>query len=242
LQQALLDLQRFIEDISNDRRTGMKIFGSSGSGKTWLTRIIEKEILAMKPEVLFIYTKVPKLEPTFQTVYRLGVQYLLDNHFDRIVQHIKDHGETNLTTWKKMIQDEDLATAFGQYYSGTNRALAKKWLIGDKLSASELDELKVTSSLDSEYDRFEMLTRIFQNMSSIFSDSLLVIDELENAPVKLAGQLSDSLRDILDTFAERFSLVVSFTAAKDSKPQYRRRPMIRRGNEHPTNATEQSIS
>jgi len=219
LDKAARNLYAFVKDILDGRRTGLKVFGSAGSGKTWFTRIIEKETLAKNPRILFIYTKVPRLEPTFQVVYRLAIQDLLDNYFDKIARYVKEtqKGETDLNAWKNAIGDEDLATAFQQYYSGTNKALSKKWLTGDKLSAYELDSLKVTRSLDSDYDRFEMLIQIFEKLSSVFSTSMFVIDELENASVKLAGQLSDSLRDMLDRFAEKFALVASFTAQKDEE-------------------------
>ena len=89
--------------------------------------------------------------------------------------------------------------------------------MGNKLSASQLEKLSLTSSLSSDYVRFEMLVRILKQMKPVFPAIVLVIDELENASVKLAGQLSDSLRDMLDSFSENFTLLASFTAQKDEE-------------------------
>ena len=220
LAEARRDLDLFNGDIFAARRCALKVFGSSGAGKTWLTRLFEKEILLRDPQLLFIYTKIPKLEPTFPVIYRLAIDYLLANYFDRITEHVKhaQKGNVNLDAWKAVILDEELATAFSQYYSGgANRVLARRWITGDRLSAADLDGVNLTRSLDSDYDRFEMLIRVFENLAPGFSGTVFVIDELENASVKLAGQLSDSLRDMLDRFAERFALLASFTAEKDEE-------------------------
>jgi len=218
LKKAREDLNGLIQDILDGRRIGLKAFGSAGSGKTWLTRIVEKEIRAKNPEVLFIYTKIPRLEPTFEVVYRIAIQNLLDEYFVQIQEYVKknQNGEVGERAWKAVFKPEDLARAFAVYCSGTHRTLVRRWFTGDKLSASDLDSLRISTSLDSDYDRFEMLVQILMQMSSIFR-TVLVIDELENAPVKLAGQLSDSLRDMLDAFSENFALLTSFTAQKDEE-------------------------
>lgn len=213
LSEAREALNKFIEDTLNKQRVGLRIFGPSGSGKTWLTRIIEKEVSQKDNNILFLYTKIPRIEPTFQIVYRIAIDYFLTHHFEKLT---KKMGATDLSAWKKVIEDPELSVGFLKLSSGTatKKALARKWLIGDKLTASELSDLEITYSLDSDYERFEMLRKLIEKLSKVFSTSILVVDELENASVKLAGQLSDSLRDMLDVFSERFALITSFTAEK----------------------------
>jgi hypothetical protein len=219
LANARADIDRLIQDISDGRRTGLKAFGSSGSGKTWLTRVIEIEIHDKIPEVLFLYTKVPKMEPTYRVVYRIAIQNLLDGYFVHIKEYLKKarNSETGEQAWKALFEPEDLARAFANYCAGTHTALVRKWFVGDKVSASQLEKLGLTSSLSSDYDRFEMLVQILKQMKPVFPTTVLVIDELENASVKLAGQLSDGLRDMLDSFSENFVLLASFTAQKDEE-------------------------
>jgi len=217
LKKAKEDVDKFIEDIIAKQRIALKIFGPAGSGKTWLTRIIQKELseklAEKKEEMVFLYTKVPRMEPTFQVVYRIAIDHFLTNYFKKLSKFI---GGTDVDAWEKVIGDYDLALCFSNFSSGTptKRALARKWLTGDKLSASELSDLELTYSLDSDYERFEMLRKLIEKLLNSFSFCVFVIDELENAPTKLAGQISDGLRDLLDLFSEKFALIASFTAQK----------------------------
>jgi len=217
LKKAKEDVDKFIEDTVGKQRIALKIFGSAGSGKTWLTRIIQKELsekfAPKKEEMVFLYTKVPRMEPVFQVVYRIAIDYFLTNYFEKLSKFTSG---TDLGAWEKVIGDHDLALCFSNFSSGTptKKALARKWLTGDKLSASELSDLELTYSLDSDYERFEMLRKLIEKLLNKFSVCVLVVDELENAPTKLAGQISDGLRDLLDLFSERFALIASFTAQK----------------------------
>ncbi len=213
LSKAREKLDRFIEDSLNNKRVGLRIFGPSGSGKTWFTRIIEKELSIKDDKILFLYTKIPRIEPTFQIVYRIAIDYFIKHHFKKLTEIT---GATDLDSWKKVIGEPELSVCFLKLSTGTTteKAIAKKWLIGDKITTKELSELEITYSLDSDYERFEMLRKLIEKLSRVFSTSILVVDELENASVKLAGQLSDSLRDMLDVFSERFGLIASFTAQK----------------------------
>jgi hypothetical protein len=217
LKKTKEDIDNFVEDVINKQRVALKIFGPAGSGKTWLTRIIQKELIVEKKEnALFLYTKVPRIEPTFQVVYRIAIDYFFKNYFDELRKYISDKkGLTDLNAWKDVIGNEELASCFSKYASGgQDKALATKWLMGDKLSASELSSIEIVYSLDSDYERFEMLRKLIEKLLNVFSTCVLVVDELENASVKLAGQISDGLRDMLDVFSERFALIASLTAQK----------------------------
>jgi len=218
LKEAKERLDNFIEDVLNKKRVGLKIFGPAASGKTWLTRIVQKELMQKlsrrEEKMLFLYTKVPRIEPTFQIVYRLAIEYFLNNYFGELANFVKESNRT----WEDVVNDPELATCFRHYSSEAlkQKALARKWLIGEKLTASELGNLEITYLIDSDYERYEMLRKLIEKltMTGPFATCILVIDELENAPVKLAGQLSDCLRDMLDSFSEKFGLIASFTAEK----------------------------
>jgi hypothetical protein len=217
LPNAKEAIDKFIGEICEGKRTALKIYGSSGGGKTWLTRIIQKELSSSLKDadkgMIFIYTKVPRIEPTFQIVYRIGIEYFLSNYFKTLLDGLKGN---RVQDWEKLVQDHDLALCFHNYSSGTpvKKAIARKWLIGDKLSASELSNLEITYAIDSDYERLEMLRKLVEKLSNAYFTFVLVIDELENASTKLAGQISDALRDLLDSFSEKFALITSFTAQK----------------------------
>jgi len=214
LKQVRVQVDKFLEDVYQKKRVGLKLWGPYGSGKTWLCRVLELELKKKDPDVLFIYTKVPKAEPTFQVVYRIAIEHVLRDYFGIIKDKVqKKTSGVDRKSWQQIIGENELAIVLAHYHTDTNRALANKWLIGDSLSASELRELNVVSSVDSDFDRQEMLKTIVRVAGPIFSTVVLVVDELENAR-KLAGALGDIMREMLDGFSERFALVASFTAQR----------------------------
>lgn len=214
-------LDNFVKDVLNQRKVAIKIFGPSGSGKTWFTRIIEKTINEKNKDTILIYTKIPKMEPIFQTVYRIAIENFLRSGLKKLGDEVRKKTKgTGLNSWKKVLKNEELAICFSEIFNeGTKTVLARKWLIGDKLSASELGKLseKIVYSVDSDYERYQMLARMLRELLNTFPSVILTVDELENAPVKLAGQLGDGLRDILDEFSDKFALVCSFTAQKEEE-------------------------
>jgi len=216
LKDVRKKLDKFVEDIFNGNRVGLKIFGPTASGKTWLIRIIEKEILSKKDGMVFIYTKIPKLDPTFSVIYRIAIENFIEKYMKKLTDYVsKQEGQTNLDAWIKVLVNEDLAKCFQQISSKSpNDFIAKRWLSGDKISSTELNAIKVSSSLDSDYKKFEMLKNLLKQLSKIFPSIILVIDELENASTRFAGQVSETLREILDEFSEKFGLICAFTAQK----------------------------
>lgn len=208
-----------MEDVSNARRVALKIFGPAGSGKTWLTRIIEKEVILKNENIAFIYTKIPRMEPTFQVVYRIALENFVKNYIGRLNEKVRTmQGNNDLNAWKSVISEPSLATSlFNIASKSSHDTLAYKWLIGDKLTASELKNIGLLYSLDSDYERFSMLVKLINEISKIFSSSVLIVDELENASVKLAISLGDGLRDLLDEFGDKFALICSFTAQKEEE-------------------------
>lgn len=217
LKQARASLDTFIDDVSQQKRVGLKVFGPIGSGKTWICKILELELRRKDENLLFLYTKVPKVEPTFQVVYRIAMECLLQNYMGFLAKRVQElGGGTDRKAWERTIGENDLARMLAYYQSDTNRQLANKWLIGDKLTATELRDLKVVSAADSDFDRQELLKAVVKNVGKVFSTVVLAIDELENA-IDIASALSDTLREMLDSFSERFALITSFTAQKDEE-------------------------
>ncbi len=206
-------LNRFIEEALSGERVSLIGYGAIGSGKTWLARILQKEIQDRQENSIFIYTKVHKLEPVFAVIYKIAVECIL-SQIEIIKKSVsKKTGRDDLEGWKQIFEDEDLANGLANItIGGSNGAIAKRWLFGNRVSSNDLDVIGIINPLDSDYKKYEMLRNIIFALSKIFPVVVFVIDELENAPVKLANALSDSLRDMLDEFATNFALVCLFTA------------------------------
>lgn len=219
LPNERIRLTQFVEDAANGKKTSIKIFGPYGSGKTWMTRLIEKEIIekfdGKKDSIAFLYTKIPKAQNTFEIVFRLAMEHFLENILPNVTKHMNE--PTLLPEWERIFSNTDFAKCCRIYYNKHNEILAKKWITGYKLTSSEIGKLGLSSSLSGDYDRYAMLQELCKNLSKIFSTTILVVDELENADVKLGSQLSDALRDILDSFSEKFVLICSFSAQREAQ-------------------------
>lgn len=206
-------LDHFIADVISGNRVGLIGYGAIGSGKTWLARILQKEIQSKQKDSIFIYTKVHKLEPTFAVIYKIAVESILSQI--KIIQDAvsKKAGKDDLDGWKQAFGDEDLAKGLVNISKGgKSRAVAERWLLGNRISSGELDTLDIINPIDSDYKQYDMLKNMIFALSKLFPVVVLVIDELDNAPMKLASALSDSLRNMLDEFANNFALICLFTA------------------------------
>lgn len=219
LEEERKNLNRFIDDITASKRIALKIFGPVGAGKTWLIRVIEKEVGLKEDKIIFLYTKVEGIQPTFSVTYSIAIDYFIKNHLKKLIEYVSGIQEdTPQKKWEKLFEeDEDLANCFATIEQGADRGIAIRWLKGEKVTSGDLDNIGAINTIDSDYKRLEKLTYFIEKLSNIFPSVVLVIDELENAPMKLAGQLSDSLRDMLDSFSKNFSLIASFTAQKSEE-------------------------
>lgn len=203
----------FIKDLLSGNRVGLMAYGAIGSGKTWLARILQQEIRSKEQNSIFIYTKVHKLEPTFSVLYKIAIECIL-SEIDAVRKAVlAKAGKDDIDAWKQIFEDEDLAKGFVNITKGgKNRAIAERWLFGYRISSGDLDSLDIVNPIDSDYKKYETLRNIIYTLSGLFPAVILTIDELDNAPVKLASALSDSLRNMLDEFAHNFGLVCLFTA------------------------------
>ena len=216
LATARKTLDSFVDAISNGRRAGLRIFGPTGSGKTWLARVIQVELAKKQPNTVFFFTRVPRVEPTFAIVYRIAMESFVRDYLPSLTKLVKDKQQgTEQKDWMKVVSDPDLANVLARISNNIDAPLAREWLIGGGVTASDRMKLGISVSIETDYDRLVMLKKMLKEMATIFSSVVLIIDELENAPSKLAPSLGDSMREILDEFSERFGLVCLYTAEKE---------------------------
>lgn len=206
---------KFVQRVLDGRRVGMKVYGGEGSGKTWLIRYIEKvlkEKSKQKALVLYIYGGIRRLEPTFSNFYEEFVRRI-EPHLPKILGAIHKKAGYKRTNWDKYLGDKDLATALSVIHEGREDDVHKAWLwlLGRRMSAAELRDIKIVSPLLGDYKKYEVLRTLIQHSLLVFSSFTLVVDELENAPPAFARALGDTLRDLIDSFYDKFSLVCSYT-------------------------------
>jgi hypothetical protein len=209
-------LKSFLERVVNQELVGMRIYGEYRSGKTWLLRYIEKQVLEKQEDIMVVKTKVPKLEANFATVYRIAISSVLekkDDLFERISRKA-GNGGARVDAWTSFFGDEDLATALFNIYQNRNTTISENWLLGEAPTASELGQAGLHSKLNKDYLRFEKLQTIIEKMGELYHTVLVFVDELENADPAFASKLSDSLRDLYASFYDRLAIVCSFTARR----------------------------
>jgi len=208
-------LDSFIERVLSGRRVGMKVYGGEGSGKTWLLRYIEKILMEKskgKVLVLYTYSYIPRLEPTFSVFYEKFISEI-GVHLPSILKVIDAKADHKKANWPTYLGDTDLATALSNIHDAEENTDAyMTWLSGARMPATELRTLGISLSLDRDYRKYEVMKTLIVQSLLAFSSFTLIVDELENAPPSLARGLGDSLRDLLDSFYDKFSLVCSYTA------------------------------
>jgi len=206
-------LDRFIERVLNSRRVGMKIYGGGGSGKTWLLRYIEKTLTERskgKALVLYTYGYIPALQPTFSIFYEKFLNEI-EPHLPKILEAIDQKAAHKKVNWIRHLGDKDLATALWNIHEEGEVGVYKPWLSGERMSLTELHKIDIASPLVGDYKKYEVIRTLIEHSLLVFSSFTLIVDELENAPPVLAKGLGDSLRDLMDSFYDKFSLVCSYT-------------------------------
>lgn len=207
-------LHKFIERVLDARRVGMRVYGPAGSGKTWLLRYIEKKLTEnSKAEamVLYTYAYIPGLEPTFSVFYEKFISEI-EPHLLKILEPINKKADGKQQNWINFFDDKDLANALYNICTEDKKADDyKAWLFGIRMSSADLHKIEIKSSLVGDYRKFKVMRTLIEKSLLAFSSFTLIVDELENAPPSLAKGLGDSLRDLLDSFYDRFSLVCGYT-------------------------------
>ncbi len=228
--------ETFVKQAISGYRVGLAVYGAIGSGKTWLLKIIEKEFKSKIGDTPFLYirTYVPKSEPMFSVIYGLFIDAIIEKQ-DMLLKGLtaslsKKMGQTTeeIMKLKKMVREEgwknmmqeiipnrNLANCLWHIaYNEHNRVQCIDWLKGEKLPTKDLNGLGLSFSLDRDFRRVGILKDLINLSLHAFSLVVFVVDEMENARPVTAGIIGDSLRDLLDSFSGRFSVICSYTAQR----------------------------
>jgi len=212
--QQRWNLEQFLDNVVQGYRVGLKAYGPAGSGKTWLMRYLEKVLTdKLGPDVAVIYGKIFKGDANFPALYDTLLRSW-SKYQERILAAIAEEAGDTDDKWSDYIGDRDLAAClwFLKYKGNKEQVrFCENWLRGVRVSASNLAEVNITSSLDKDYRKYFVLRKLFELSSASFKTTLLIVDELENATTTFARGLGDFMRDMLDSFYEKFALACSYT-------------------------------
>lgn len=226
----------FVNQAVSGYRVGLATYGAIGSGKTWLLKIIEKEFRSKIDNNPFLYirTYVPRSEPSFSAIYGLFIDIIIEE-IDMLLKGLtKSLSETMGQTtdeimklkkmvgeegWKNMMREiipnRNLANSLWHIaYNEDKRDDCIDWLKGERLPARELNNLELSFNLDRDFRKVGILKDLINLSLHAFTLVVFVIDEMENARPVTAGIIGDSLRDLLDSFSGRFSVICSYTAQR----------------------------
>lgn len=213
LDEGKKQLDRFIDYVINGRRIGMKIFGPAGSGKTWLLRYIQKIIKErLKEKALTIYIQISRMDPSFSVFYEKFIKQIKE-HLKLILEKIyKEAGKTK-KEWIEYLKDRDIATILFNIHSDEKTEISEEWLSGKKLISSDLKNLGVFSSLEGDYKKYETFKYLIVKSLLSFLTFTLMVDEIGHlGSAAIARILGDSMRELIDSFYDRFSLICTYTA------------------------------
>jgi hypothetical protein len=211
------NLDLFLEDVVNGYRVGLKVYGPSGSGKTWLLRYIQKELSQRvgEAEAAVFYGKIPRLDPTFSAFYEFVVK-AWSKYREGVFDQLAEKAGRQESQWQDYVSDIDLGSCLWRmWYKSDEKEtlrLCEHWLRGSRIPVRELVRVGATVSLDRDHQKYAVLGKLIELSLLSCQTCVLIVDELENASGSLARALGDSLRDLLDSFSERFALVCSYTA------------------------------
>jgi len=207
------NINRFLADIVDHRSISLRIFGPTRSGKTWLLRYLEKMLTEKLGDgILMIKTEIPEAEPTIDRFYRSFIESL-NNSLLGFLSRVQKKIGTNQKDWRDYFDDHDLGSALYHIHLKTDHeTISKQWLSGVRVTASALRPAGLITPLTS-YREVQIMTKLIDRIGSLYESCILMVDEIgQIRPTSAARVIGGTLREILDSFYEKFGLVCTYTA------------------------------
>jgi len=202
-------MENYIQEINDGYNSSILIHGPWRSGKSWLARYIQKEF-KKNPDILFITIIIDEEDPSSTAFYREFLKRVLESDFfDRIADTLET--PISYENWRYVFDSQNLSRAIHNIRTGNHYELSLNWLMGRKLSASDMQKINVNSHLDSLFDKTETMKLLIKKIQEYYDSLVLCIDQIEGGKGRNAKFLSDLIRDINSSFYEKFGLILVAT-------------------------------
>jgi len=155
-------MENYIQEINDGYNSSILIHGPWRSGKSWLARYIQKEF-KKNPDILFITIIIDEEDPSSTAFYREFLKRVLESDFfDRIADTLET--PISYENWRYVFDSQDLSRAIHNIRTGNHYELSLNWLMGRKLSASDMQKINVNSHLDSLFDKTETMKLLIKKI------------------------------------------------------------------------------
>lgn len=209
--------ETFIQKVIEGGRVALKVYGSPGSGKTWLLRMTEIKLREqLEGKGLIVCIQLDEYSSTIDAIYSKFLDGILP-HLEKIRIEIAQKigfRDLSLERWLEFVPERNLAAClWNMTTDAAKRDLCQNWLEGEKLSPTDRRELKLSSNLDQEYKKVEVIKNLISISRHAFPRVVVILDELTQIrPASRARAFSSVLQSLLDSFSANFGLVCSYTA------------------------------
>ena len=207
------NVESFLESVLSERSISLRVFGPSRSGKTWLLKYIEKRLKEqMGDDIIIIFAAIPESEPTLDSFYRqfiLSLDYNMTSFLAKVATHA---GETQ-GDWRKYFGDHELGSALWHINKKSDQeVIAQEWLRGVRLTGSQLAETGLITSL-TNFKKVQIMIKLIDSTRPLYKSCVLMVDEIGLIrPPNNARIIGGILKEILDSFYEKFGLVCTYTS------------------------------
>lgn len=204
------NVDRFIKAISEGRSVGLRIYGDSGAGKTWLVRYIKKRLESEMENPIIFYNRIVGAKSTFEEFYFDLITAIIPQ-LGRLLSVVEQKIGDKSSDWIDYWDNHDLGEALRHIQKkDDHEGLSKDWLKGTASSAA-IKPTGIITKLDTDFQKVEVLQKLLHKASELFSTCVLVLDEIALVKRGFGRELGRIVKDIFDGFYEKFGLICTYT-------------------------------
>jgi hypothetical protein len=206
------NLEKFVKALLERRSVGLRIYGVPGSGKTWLIRYFQKELLSKDKNAVIFYVRIVGAKSTFSEFYSNFMASTTKQLEELLSAVVKKIGR-DINKWISYWGDPNLAKALHHIYSkDEHEMLARDWLADVPYSPAVLKAAGIFTRLATDMQKVDVLEKLLHKASELFSTCVLVLDDIALVKRGFGRELGRIIKDIWDGFYERFGLICTYTA------------------------------
>lgn len=206
------NLENFIKAVLEGQSVGLRIWGDSGAGKTWLVRYIKKRLESEIENPIIFYNRIVGAKSTFPEFY-FDFITIIQPQLEKLLSAVTQKIGMEIAHWKDYWENPNLAIALHHINSkSTHEGVSREWLKG-AVSATALKGTEIVTTLGADYQKLEVLEKLLHNSAELFSTCILVLDELARVKSGFGRELGREIKDIFDGFYGKFGLICTYTGS-----------------------------